>query len=307
VKLAAEQLIRKGGASRLFMWLDSQDIAAVDKSILKSPGLWIMGIQREANEVKRVLAHVSGRKKPAPDQVMDLSRGEFYACWSGNMRHVYVQPAWMDAEAARQIATGERPRSSVPAPVAFHRADTEPILPAEPDEEPDEEEEMDAKEIAREVARELRALLPDWREAIGCAPAEPGSVPPEEAVARNRGHFDEEALYQRFKARLAHEAPTLLRVLLQQSEIEVEVQRHTIKVDGDSLRGRIARLIKAGFFESPKSANAVNDELLRTGKSHGKPNVYKEVDALLELGFFVVAGEKPRTYQTAPGAKGRVT
>ena len=56
VLLACEQLIRKGGAGGNFVWLDSQDIAGVHKNVLRQVGVWILGVQREANEVKRTLA-----------------------------------------------------------------------------------------------------------------------------------------------------------------------------------------------------------------------------------------------------------
>ena len=63
VLLAAEELIRKGAAAGNFVWLDSQDIAGVHKNVLRSVGVWILGVQREANEVKRTLNHIP---RPAP-------------------------------------------------------------------------------------------------------------------------------------------------------------------------------------------------------------------------------------------------
>jgi hypothetical protein len=81
VLLACEQLIRKGGAAKNFVWLDSQDIAGVHKNILRS-GVWILGVQREANEIKRALAHIPGNvRKPSADDIMGLERGQFFACY----------------------------------------------------------------------------------------------------------------------------------------------------------------------------------------------------------------------------------
>jgi hypothetical protein len=82
VLLACEQLIRKGGAAKNFVWLDSQDIAGVHKNILRSVGVWILGVQREANEIKRALAHIPGNvRKPSADDIMGLERGQFFACY----------------------------------------------------------------------------------------------------------------------------------------------------------------------------------------------------------------------------------
>jgi hypothetical protein len=44
-----------GGGLGNYLWLDSQDIAGVDKKILKQVPVWILGVQREANEIKRTL------------------------------------------------------------------------------------------------------------------------------------------------------------------------------------------------------------------------------------------------------------
>jgi hypothetical protein len=67
VKLAAESYIRQAAGLRNFLWLDSQDIAGVEKIILKSVPLWILGVQREANEVKRTLDQIpAGIRKPKP-------------------------------------------------------------------------------------------------------------------------------------------------------------------------------------------------------------------------------------------------
>ncbi len=92
VLLAAEQLIRKGAAARNFMWLDSQDIAGVHKNVLRSVIVWILGVQRENNEVRRMLEHVPSMPKPTVQQVMQLKRGQFYACWSDRVVPTYVQP-----------------------------------------------------------------------------------------------------------------------------------------------------------------------------------------------------------------------
>lgn len=107
VLLAAEELIRKGAGLRNYMWLDSQDLAGVNVAIRKSVVVWLLGVQREENEVKRTLAYIPNVPKPKVDDVMRLGKGQFFACWGSEVRRVYVQPEWMDEKDAQAIARGE--------------------------------------------------------------------------------------------------------------------------------------------------------------------------------------------------------
>jgi len=113
VKWAAEHLVREGGSLDLWLWLDSQDITRVDKNALKSVGVWIMGVQNEKNEVKRVLDQLPTREKPKPDEIMSLKVGNFWVAAEGACREIYVQPAWMSKDDARAVATGLKQLSEV--------------------------------------------------------------------------------------------------------------------------------------------------------------------------------------------------
>ncbi|MGH9649855.1 MAG: hypothetical protein ACRD3I_05235 [Terriglobales bacterium] len=109
VKLAAESLIRQGAGLKNYLWLDSQDIAGIEKIILKSVPVWILGVQREANEIKRTLDNIpAGISKPSKADIATLELGQFYACWGRHAIKVYVQPAWMDGHTASLVARGER-------------------------------------------------------------------------------------------------------------------------------------------------------------------------------------------------------
>jgi len=106
-KSAAIALIRKGGALRNFIWLDSQDLASVDTEIRRACGVWILGVQREQNEVKRVLTHIpAGTKRPKLEDIMHLERGQFFVCHGREIRKVYVQPKWLGPVKAYEAATG---------------------------------------------------------------------------------------------------------------------------------------------------------------------------------------------------------
>jgi hypothetical protein len=108
VLLAAEELIRKGAASGNYVWLDSQDIAGVHKDVLRSVGVWILGVQREGNEIKRTIGHAGApATKLKPEQIMTLGRGQFYACFDSVAVKTYVQPFWVGDVHAQAIARGE--------------------------------------------------------------------------------------------------------------------------------------------------------------------------------------------------------
>jgi hypothetical protein len=108
VKLAFETLVRKGAALRNFVWLDSQDLAGVWKLAVRACPVILVGVQREANEIKRTLQNIPASvTKPTAADVATLGLGEFVACWSKHAIKTYVQPAWMANTIARQVARGE--------------------------------------------------------------------------------------------------------------------------------------------------------------------------------------------------------
>ena len=96
-----------------------------------------------------------------------------------------------------------------------------------------------------------------------------------------------ESLYQRFVARLRAEAPELVLPILKPSlEVHVE-KRHRFVVDGDSLRGRIARLIVDGFFSTKRTVAQIGAELLkRQGIAPSRTDLDDEMKTLVQYGFF---------------------
>jgi hypothetical protein len=109
VRLAAEELIREGGALKNFIWLDSQDIAGVADVLLRQVGVWIFGVQRAKHEIDRTLDHIPANLEARPSRadIAMLSKGQFIVAWERQMYKVYVQPAWMTAAHAQAIARGE--------------------------------------------------------------------------------------------------------------------------------------------------------------------------------------------------------
>jgi hypothetical protein len=113
VKMACETLVRKAGANRNFMWLDSQDMAAVDKFALRACSIVGIGVQTEGHEIDRSLASLFTPTLRAVD-IARLKIGEFFVRTSeARVSKVYVMPAWMDSELhAQAIAKGEETVSS---------------------------------------------------------------------------------------------------------------------------------------------------------------------------------------------------
>lgn len=274
VKLSAIELVRKGAGLRNYVWLDSQDIGGVDKELLRSCPVWLLGVQRETNEIKRVLDNIpAGIAKPKASDVATLERGQFYACYGRVVIKTYVQPAWMLPGEACGIARGEL------APQEIVSQPTQPTETQEP-------EDMG-------VEQKLDALIDLMSKQQQPAAA---TVPAQTAPATD----DEEALYQRFKQRLMREAPALLKVLSIKPELQFHETREVIEVDGNTLRGRLARMIHAGWFDEPKTASAAYTELQRNGFGTAKPNVYKECDRLAEMGFLT---KEATGYQAVAGMK----
>jgi hypothetical protein len=266
VKNSAVALVRKGSGIGNHIWIDSQDMAGVDKTILRGCPVWLIGVQREANEIKRNLANIpAGIKKPSAADIAGLKRGQFYACWGDHAVKTYVQPAWMSTAEAIAIATGVLTASRRPPQQPVHTK--EKIV-----------NEVEAQEL-REENRRLRTENTELHNQLADAKRAPA------ATSQAVGAVDIDALYQTIKARLVKEAPTLLRVLTDKPELRVTVERRTVEASGDTLRGRIALLIASGFFTAPRAGTAVESELRRQAFACSRPNVYRETDKLANEGF----------------------
>ena len=108
-KRSAESFIRQGATNGNYLWIDSQEMASVDKGILKQVSTWVLGYQSERNEVKHTLDQIPlpAKAKPSPDAIMTLKRGQFFLTSTDGMKLVYVWPSWLTFEQARKVAKGE--------------------------------------------------------------------------------------------------------------------------------------------------------------------------------------------------------
>lgn len=118
VKQVAEEFIRQGATNQNYLWADSQDLANVDKTLLKQVSVWVLGLQQERNEVKHTLDQIPVSKslKPKPEEIMTLDLGHFYISTPDMVKKVYVLPAWLDEAKGKDIATGKLKVESIQKP-----------------------------------------------------------------------------------------------------------------------------------------------------------------------------------------------
>lgn len=308
VKIACEELIRKGAVLKNFVWIDSQDLAVLHKDILRSVSVWLMGVQRERNEVVRTLRHITGISKPDPGGIMQLGLGEFWACFGNEAKHVYVQPAWMDNHTAQAHAVG----APLPLVLKSRKSKDEDeemwkekydALKREFDELKSKHEELMAVTGGRRENIPDRNILemygtPMFERKSGSDEGEkPSGVAPSSSA--NGSHSLDE-IYELFKTRLLTDPnPPILNLLAIRPELQVTVKRPVIGLNDSTLRGKLVWLIADGFFDQQKTASAAWTELKRLGSSTAKPNVYREMDELAKLR--IVTREKDG-YQKAPDA-----
>lgn len=332
VKMAAVSLAREGAGIGNFLWLDSQDLAGAEKEIVRQASVYLMGVQREVNEVKRALAHIpAGIKKPRAEDLATLKRGEFFACWGSHAVRTYVQPAWMDDASAQQIARGDTAgllgnpnwrttkveTTSAPSPgiisTPVEFVDLKPrayTLLEEVVVKITEEDEMNAEQ-EKKLDRLIDAVFGlvermDNPARTVLTEDAPRFLPPareneRDVEVRIPPAASVEAIVTLVIERLRTMEPKLLKVLLERPEMKVEMKKETITADGRSLRGRIARMIMAGDFGGDGlNGKAATRALIDAGFKCAHPQVYAELDELTEMGFL-------RTFKRSDGERRYVT
>lgn len=321
VKMAAQRLTREGAALSNFVWLDMQDLAGTEKEMLRSATVWLMGVQREANEVRRTLAHIPETvRKPKPADVATLRQGQFWACWEETAVKVYVQPVWLTDAVAMNVAVGRmqappRPMRHVIVPPGDVATDEEVMEVARQRERMfSSEEEMPNSTDKKldELTTSIQSLAQVVGQALG-AQAKNGVSP---SVKASRGKEIQESesplpvemaswgqLYEYVRQRLIDDAPHILKTLVKRPELVVEVTIEEIVIDGSTLRGRIAQLIADKWFDDSKRNVEVLNKLAESGYKTAHPQVSMEMKALAQLGYIQITGEG---YRAVPDMKIRI-
>ncbi|HEY3972354.1 MAG TPA: hypothetical protein VGM18_05070 [Candidatus Sulfotelmatobacter sp.] len=292
VIVEVRKIAREGAGLKNYLWIDSQDIAGVEKEILRGAAVWLLGVQREANEIERALKSIpKGIKRPDAGEIPRLGLGEFFACWGQHVEKVYVQPAWMYADDARSIAMGE--------------ADAHNFIRISPAKSEDEnmdfkaayEQEAASLSEAQKTIRELETRIADLEGLmLRNSMAQERKAPAPAARANEPANGN---TVKRSPADINGEVAMALERRI--PVIDVSVRKYVIEADDSTLKGRLAVLISQNFFDSAKTGNAAYVEMQRRGFSTAKPNVYRELDKLAEMGFLTKEGTEG--YRTVSGMK----
>lgn len=295
VKREAETLIRKGAGLKNFVWLDSQDLAGVWKLAVRACPIVLLGVQREANEIKRTLENIPGHvNKPSKDDLAQLELGQFYACWGKHVVKTYVQPLWLDEHEAHEIALGRQ--QVLTKQQEYASMEESPVTTQEADELRRENEQLRSRNA--DLERRLQRLEQRAREGKPIlADQPPTRVPiPEEVFAESDGHSwsgfttETDALYNQIKKRLIAEAPQILKVLATKPAIVVEITPRVVTIEGSSLKGRLARLIAKGGLETSREATDIRKELQLTGGEIHPSNMSKALAEFVLDGFLSKVG-----------------
>ncbi len=196
----AVAMARKGAVLGNFLLCDSQDIAGVDTVVRQAASVWILGVQRELNELKRTLAMIPASiKKPKLDEITSLELGQFIACWGRHAVRTYIQPAWMNEADAIAIARGAKSIDQAarrpPSPPAMMA--TSPAAKSQP--KPELENQMNATQEGK--LDQVLEFIKRGAAAQAAVNGTPAASPPKAMPA------DEEGLFQRLKERLLRELP----------------------------------------------------------------------------------------------------
>lgn len=266
VKYPLEAIARQGAGVGVYVFLDSQDITGVDKAILKNVDTWLIGRQREKNEVERAIAQLPlpRGQRPRPEEIMRLPVGHFLVATRNEVRMVYVKPAWLSAEVAVKIAkTGN--------------VDAARIFMPEVVEEKEETKMSSAKE--KELERENR----DLRERLKKLEDVQTDSPWDAARTRLR---DVESKAAGAGEKVRHELTVEVAVPM----LRVRERVVTLTATSEDSRGQGALLIADGFFdEARKVAEACKEFTARGWGAWSGGNGWNRMNRVLldlaEMGF----------------------
>jgi hypothetical protein len=312
VKLAAESFIRQAAAMGNYLWLDSQDLGGIEKTILRSVPVWILGVQREANEIKRTLENIpAGFKKPKPANIATLELGQFFACWGQHAIKTYVQPAWMDDRTALAIACGETPVTAVHAPEPLEdllrnrrnfRSSSKSHIRVEPKPKPPEgptamsfdQQLADANKRAEKFRAELESvvknhfgtadkdddvLIEQFRRSIEAmqtprAPAEANGTTTGGTVQTGPANFD---------------------VIEREISITFSQETHDFTTKGP--RGMIMFTVVHDLKNKPCTQAEIRDTMKERGWVYGDNTIAPELAKLAKAGHLLKQGTKPMQYR----------
>lgn len=311
VKLAAESFIRQAAAMGNYLWLDSQDLGGIEKTILRSVPVWILGVQREANEIKRTLENIpAGFKKPKPANIATLELGQFFACWGQHAIKTYVQPAWMDDRTALAIACGETPVTAVHAPEPLEdllrnrrhfRSSSKSHIRVEPKPEPPEgpkpmsfdQQLADANKRAEKFRAELESVV---KNHFGTADKDDDVMIEQfrrsiEAMQTPRAPAENGATV----GGTVQTGPANFDVIEREISITFSQETHDFTTKGP--RGMIMFTVVHDLKNKPCTQAEIRDTMKERGWVYGDNTIAPELAKLAKAGHLLKQGTKPMQYR----------
>ena len=300
VKREAEKLIRQGASIRLFLWFDSQDLAGVDKALLKQVDNWILGRQREINEVEHTLAQVPipRKQRPKPEEVMQLPIGHFFACFDDEVRKVYVRPSWLSEEDAVKVALGAKP---IPRPLRERKRSE-----VDMDAQERKRYESEIESLKKEVAESKEHSAKGWKlyeieqEAFQRLRMERKKVPEFKFKPVLTGRFppaDPKISGEYEREKVKH---------LQLGPIDLEAVERTVTLShSEELRefqttnpkGRIMYVLIKDLDNKPSTEKELGEAMQERGWNYGHGTLAPELSKMVGNGDLIANDEKPRTYR----------
>lgn len=322
VKWFAETFIRKGAAIGNYLFVDSQDIAGIDKAPLRQCDNWIMGRQREIHEIDR-LRDTIGKNFASEEEIRQLPLGTFFASIGNDLKKVYVLPVGIPEEMGVQVAKGEISSDVVKERLKSGRNGGDEVYKEMYEKEKkareDLEKELDKayavittneniskkqieglekevqnnKEIIiNQIKLEARMLEVDKKQK---------EVENEDAEIRRQVELlqKEVKAYDKLKEALAEIVgpvarietvsspgqPSIVELQAEQTVLNVIQIQRSLDVSTSNLLGRVSLLYSEGFFdEKEKSISDINKELNSKGWINN-PQISEFLDDICRWGF----------------------
>jgi hypothetical protein len=312
VLLAAEKLVRQGAANNNWIWLDSQDIAGVNKVMLRQCGVWILGRQREIHEAERTLDHLPGGvHKPKLDEVMKLGKGQFFVAYGDDIRKTYVWPVWLTADEASVVAYTQSAAPAAPAKSARNNREDDMWR----------ERAQKAEERVCKLEAEIERMKADIKTlgvtsqvqtfpgATRIVSPQPLALNPSDGIPEfSPVNIEKADTWLRDVWPLCRDSvakdPAIISVVSRFPEIEILRKREKIELHGQALRGRLAKMIADGFFDAGAQLAECSLHLNSIGQGTANKQLSRELGVLTSMGFLVKNGNTNQTqYKRVPGLR----
>lgn len=268
VKLAADRFARMGAKLNLFLWVDSQALTGVDQQILRNFALLLQGVQTSDLELKRISQSIEGVK---PAMVRALRVGDFLLSTQDGVRTIHVPLTEPKEENVEQKERDEYEKK---------------IGQLE-----------DAREEDRLRYRALELELKGLKQQLA-SKSRPGPVVPLVPAHSPAVPSPDDG------------AGELLDLKVKRDVREILVTERVVVINAteDDLQGKVALLIRDGFFSEPRKVGTVATELFqRNWGYYLKGGKYTTLQrALRTLGAWGIFREDTGQFLLTPNAQSRI-